>query len=359
MAVLDKESPETELPDSAEAEPSPPSPQPAALTRPASKSDPEADKAAKRKEHLERALKAIGRTLDGKAAPKDVDADEGAEASDDEEKDEAKADEPDKDTPKRIELDKLKSAKHVRKAKEQLKAERETLDKERREHKEKVAEDARINAAADREYGDIARASVAYKAKDYRTFAGALKKLCNGDDFTKVARNVYEATKDGMGVADLRHEITELRARLDAKTDGESKDKAQTEAQSDEKRERAQFEKRTKSHGLSELADSELNDEAFKLYYDSWDDDLEEYALTAKQAADKVLQKEQRRAERITGRRIVSRETPARREPRERETREPAGAEKPYAEMNKEEKRKWGLDMALRKTASSKRARGG
>src|SRR3972149_44195 len=222
MAVLDKESPETELPDSAEAEPSPPSPQPAALSRPASKSDPEADKAAKRKEHLERALKASGRTLDGKPAPKDVDADEGAEASDDEKKEGAKADEPDKAPPKRIELDKLKSAKHVRKAKEQLKAERETLDKERREHKEKVAEDARINAAA-------------------------------------------AAPRGGVGGADPRHEIPERRARLDAKTDGESKDKAQSEAQSDEKRERAQFEKRTKSHGLTELADSELNDEAFKL----------------------------------------------------------------------------------------------
>src|SRR3972149_12303339 len=156
MAVLDKESPETELPDSAEAEPPPPSHQPAALSRPASKNDPEADKAAKRKEHLERVLKASGRTLDGKPAPKDVDADEGAEASDDEEKEEAKEDGPDKDAPKRSELDKLKSAKHVRKAKEQLKTERETLDKERRDHKEKAAEDAGINAAAAREYGDIA-----------------------------------------------------------------------------------------------------------------------------------------------------------------------------------------------------------
>ena len=330
---------------------SPPSP---AAERPRPSSvDPAAQKAERRREHLERALKASGRSLDGKPVAKPEGDDE--PASDEEEKEEAKADEPDPDAPKRIDLDKVKNGKHVRKAKEQLASERKTLDDERKAHKEQVAEDARINAAADREYGHVAASAVAYRAKDYRKVAPALEKLY-GETFHKIARNIYEATKDGMPAADLRHEINELRARLDAKADGDTKDKAQTEAQADEKRERAAFEKRTKSHGLSELADTELNDEAFKLYYDSWDDDLEEYSLTPKAAADKVLAKEQRRAERLTGKRIVSRETP-RRETRERaETRETPAQTKPYSEMNKEERRTWALDMALRKTAQSKRA---
>lgn len=303
---------------------------------------------------MERALKASGRSLDGQAVAKPEDGEDDP-AETEAEPATAKA-EPDPDAPKRIDLDKVRKPEHVRKAKEQLANERKTLDEERKKHKDQVAEDARINAAADREYGHVAASAVAYRAKDYRKVASALEKLY-GEPFTKVARNIYEATKDGLPAADLRHEINELRARLDAKTDGDTKDKAQTEAQADEKRERSNFDKRTKSHGLSELADTELNDEAFKLYYDSWDDDLEEYSLTPKAAADKVLGKEQRRAERLTGRRIVSRETP-RRETRERaETRETPAQTKPYSEMNKEERRTWALDMALRKTAASKRAR--
>lgn len=302
---------------------------------------------------MERALKASGRTIDGKPAPKDEPDEEAEPDADDKEPAEAK--EPDKDAPKRIALDKIKNGAHVRKAKDQLKTERDDLDKRERAHKDKMAEDARINAAADREYGDMATAAVAYKAKDYRTTGAALKKLL-GDDLSTVMRNVYNATKDGMGVADLQHEVKELKALLLAKTDGDSKKEEATNESAEEKRERGNFDKRVKSHGLTEVQDSELNDEAFKLYYDSWDDQLEEYALTPKAAADKVLAKEQRRAERLTGRRIVPRETP-RREPREtRETTDKDTA-KPYADMSKDERRKWALDMALRKTEKSKRAR--
>ena len=227
------------------------------------------------------------------------------------------------------------------------------FEADRAAHAKQVAEDARINAAADAKYGDVAAAAVAYGQKDYRGTAKALENLFK-EPLNKVMRNIYEATKDGGATADLRHEIGDLKAEIKALREGGAKEKEQTEAKAKDTRERASFDKRVSGHGLTALGDTELSEEAYRIYRESWDPDLEEYSLTPKQCADRVLTREQKRAERITGRRVVARETP--RTSNVREFRAPTG-EKAYSSMSKEEKKKFHLDRALRQKDASKRER--
>lgn len=365
----DPDSPAESQPDSERATPSPPSPaeddKPAEAKPAGEKKDPEVIRLEKRKFHLDRALKASGRTADGKFAKreepeaKDDDAEEPDEKDEKDEPDEkepaAKLDKKTKETVD-AKVAKLKNGEHIRKAKDKLREEITALERDKAEHAKRVAEDARINDAADAKYGHVAAAAVAYARKDYRSVAPALEKLF-GDPLSKVMRNVYEATKDGASTADLRHEIGELKSEIKALREGTTADKTKAETEAKDKRERAAFDKRVASHGLTEIGDSELSAEAYKLYRDSWDADLEEYSLTPKQAADRVLSREQKRAERITGKRIVARETPRERSRDNVREFRPAEDSKQVSQMSKEEKRKYYLDRALRQTEASRRER--
>lgn len=305
---------------------------------------------------MERALAASGRTKDGKFAKRDEPEKDEEEA---EEKDDADQDEPaaklDKKARETVDakVDKLKNGEHLRKAKDKFKQELTAFERDRAEHAKRVSEDARINAAADEKYGHVAAAAVAYSRKDYRSVAPALEKLF-GEPLSKVMRNVYEATKDGASTADLRHEIGSLKEEIKALREGTTADKTKAETEAKDKRERAAFDKRVASHGLTEIGDSDLSNEAYQLYRDSWDAELEEYSLTPKQAADRVLIREQKRAERITGRRVVSRATPERGNVREFRAQSET---KQLSQMSKAEKSKYHLERALRQTEASKRER--
>lgn len=308
-------------------------------------------------------MKASGRAADGKFAKRDEPEAKDDDAEEPEEKDDPDEKEPaaklDKKTRETVDakVDKLKNGEHIRKAKDKLKEEMTAFERERADHAKRVAEDARINDAADAKYGHVAAAAVAYQRKDYRSVAPALEKLF-GEPLSKVMRNVYEATKDGASTADLRHEIGELKSEIKALREGTTADKTKAETEAKDKRERAAFDKRVASHGLTEIGDSELSAEAYKLYRDSWDADLEEYSLTPKQAADRVLSREQKRAERITGKRIVSRETPRERGSRDNVREFRAQAEtKQLSQMTAAEKKKYHLDRALRMTEAARRER--
>lgn len=356
-----QDSPEESQQDSAQAEPSPPSPpesedEKAPDTKPAAeKKDPEVIRKERRQFHLDRALRASGRDASGKFLPRETEAKPDA---DPDEKDEPEEKEPaaklDKATREKVDqrVDKLKNGEHLRKAKDKFKEEVAAFERDKAAHAKQVAEDARINAAADERYGDAAAAAVAYAKKDYRSVRPALERLFK-EDLSKVMRNVYEATKDGTATADLRHEIGELKATIKSLVDGTTAEKTKAETETKDKRERAAFDKRVASHGLTEIGDTDLSDEAYRLYRDSWDAELEEYSLSPKQAADRVLAREQKRAERITGRKVVPRETPR---SNVREFRAPA-EQKQLSQMTGPEKKKYHLDRALRETEARKRER--
>lgn len=328
----------------------------------ADKKDPEVTRLERRKFHLDRALKASGRSADGKftraeAKPDEDDSEETEVDAEEAEEAEGKPTKLDAKTRAEVDakVDKLKNGKHVRIAKDKLREQITKFEADKAAHAKQVAEDARINAAADSKYGAMAAAVVSYGNKDYRGTSAALEKLF-GEPLNKVMRNIYDATKDGAASADLRHEIGELKSELRALREGGAKEKEQAENKAKDTRERASFDKRVSGHGLTALGDTELSDEAYRTYRESWDPDLEEYSLTPKQCADRVLTREQKRAERITGRRVVARETPARGGSNVREFRAPTG-EKAYSSMNKEEKRKFHMDRALRQAEASKRER--
>lgn len=337
----------SEAPQDSPAEPRPEAP-PSLSSRSESERKDEkasdASKLEKRREHLERALKASGKAPEPKGdADPDADADpEEADTKDPDEKDEDKDAKPDP-------LDKIKNGKHVRIATKKLKEERAAFAAEKATFAQEQAREAQINAAATREYGPIAEAAAAYARKDYRSTATALKRLFK-DDFPQIARNIWNATKDGMPVEDLRMKVRELEEKLQGTTQKIETEKVETTKADENKQLRASFDKRTKGHELARIDDDgELRGAAFKAYQDSWDPDLEEHTLTPKQAADQVLEKQRTRAAKLTGKRIVARETP-------RETRAPREV-KSSKDMTPAEKRQYHLDRALRTSQATARER--
>lgn len=202
-----------------------------------------------------------------------------------------------------------------------------------------------------KEFGPIVTGRNQYASKDYRG-AKATVEAFFGDKFENISRNLWNATKDGMATADLRHEIETLKAKL---AEGEKKSTEQKEAETKAtavKQERADFAKALKAHPLFETGDEELQTRAYQKWKDSWDEDLGEYSLSKKKAADQVYNAELERAQRLTGKRpraaAPTRET--------RETRDPE-QRKPTKEMDPKDKRKYHLERALRQTAASKRER--
>ena len=353
--VSEAADPEAQAPEPQAAEPpeAAASPRPAASGKASGKS-PEEQKAEKRREHLARALKASGRTLDGKPAKEETEKPDDAEDDDAEDDDAAEKDPPEKETAaeksaRLAKLDKVKSHKHLAKALERHKAEVTDLEERERKHREQQAKDDRINAAVTREYGPFAEARAAYQRKDYRGTAQALKGLL-GDDFPQIARNIWNATKDGMATADLRQELEMVKAKLVEKESKSTETEQQSAKATEQKQLRATFDKRIKGHDLAAAGDEELLNEAFEKWRSSWDEDLGEYALSGKKAADFVLEKHRKRAEKLTGKRSASRS------PSARETKE-TGPGKPLREMSKEEKRKYHLERALRQTQATRRER--
>lgn len=188
-----------------------------------------------------------------------------------------------------------------------------------------------------------------YKAKDYRG-AKATMEAFFGDKLENITRNMWNATKDGMATADLRHEIESLKAKL---KEGEQKSTQQKESEAKataDKQSRADFGKALKAHPLFTTGDEELQSRAHDLWRDSWDPDLEEHSLSKKKAADQIYNAELERAQRLTGKRP--------RQPVARETRDRGEVtEKPLREMDRKGKQKYHLERALRQTGASKRER--
>lgn len=225
------------------------------------------------------------------------------------------------------------------------------LDERERKHREQQAKDDRINAAVTREYGPFAEARVAYRdRKDYRGAKAAIEGIF-GDKFETIARNFYNVSKDGAATADLQQQVRELKEKLIERETKTAETEQATAKATETKQQRATFDKRIKGHELAATGDEELLTEAFEKWRASWDEDLGEYALSGKKAADFVLDKHRKRAEKLTGKRAAPRAGAT------RETRDPVGASKPLREMSKEEKRKYHLDRAMRQTNASRRER--
>lgn len=194
----------------------------------------------------------------------------------------------------------------------------------------------------------MAQARIDYAKKDYRTSKAAVEHLFQ-DKFENIARNFWNASKDGLATADLQYKVKELEEKLSTRDQQVAKEKETEQATTESRQLRATFDKALKAHPLIVAGDPELTQKAFDKWHDSWDEDLEEYSLSKKKAADQVYQTELERAQRLTGKRVrvASRETPDRRD----------ASTKPLREMTREEKRKHHLDRAMRQTASARRDR--
>jgi len=306
-----------------------------------------ADREERRKAHFERALAAAGKAPAAKTNEEDdADPDETTDPADVP----TEKDETDEEKSERLaKLDKLKSHKHLAKAKDSLAGEIKKFEDERKEFERDRVKQQRINDAATEAYGPIVVGREQYKAKDYRGAKATLESFF-GDKIENITRNIWNSTKDGMATADLNYKVAELEKRL-AERDKQTTElkEAETKATA-EKQDRADFGKALKAHPLFGSGDEELQARAYDKWKASWDPDLEEYALSKKKAADQIYQAELERAQRLTGKRPRPAAT--------RETRD-RGVEstKPLREMSREEKRKAHLDRALRETASARRER--
>jgi hypothetical protein len=341
-------SPEAPASDPPEAEVRPDFSDPAPEPRSRQSVDPKAAEASReerRKAHFERALKAAGKAPAETADESEDEPTETAEADGD--KDEAE--ETDEQKSERLsKLDKLKSHKHLAKAKEKLTEEVKALDKRERDLEKQRAQDQRINDAVTKEYAPMAQARADYAKKDYRTSKAAVEHLF-GDKFENIARNFWNASKDGLATADLQYKVKELEEKLSKTVEQTTKEKEIEQKTAESRQLRATFDKALKAHPLLVAGDPELTQKAFDKWHDSWDEDLEEYSLSKKKAADQVYQTELERAQRLTGKRArpATRETPERRE----------SSTKPLREMSREEKRKHHLERALRQTGAARRDR--
>lgn len=301
----------------------------------------DASREERRKAHFDRALKAAGKATE----PDPEEPDEEADTEADKDKEET----PEEKSARLSKLDKVKSHKHLDKAKTALAEEAKVLDKRERDQEKQRLQDQRINDAVTKEYGPIAQARVDYGKKDFRGSKAAIELLFN-DKFENIARNFWNASKDGMATADLNHKVAQLEAKLAERDQKTTADKETETKTAESKQLRSTFDKALKAHPLLVAGDAELAQKAYDLWHASWDEDLGEYSLSKKKAADQVYQAELERAQRLTGKRP---RPPATRETSER--RETSA--KPLREMTREEKQKHHLDRALRQTGAARRDR--
>lgn len=187
----------------------------------------------------------------------------------------------------------------------------------------------------------------AYHSGDKQAGARALELLLR-KPLATVMRDFYDHVKTGPAVSNLERENAELKTRLDKL---EGKAPAGKPGESDKKGDAtklATFGKAYQKHPLAKLdEDNELRDRAFKVYVDSWDPDLEAYGMSRKEAMDKVLAKEKKRAERLAGK------GSGRKQDGILGGAPPAGTQKAYKDMSKDERRAYDTQRALGKSKAS------
>lgn len=305
----------------------------------------DASREERRKAHFERALAAAGKTP---AAADEPEAEADPEEADEPAEAKADAEETEEEKSERLaKLDKVKSHKHLAKAKESLAGEVKKLEEREKEFERDRAKQQRINDAATEAYGPIVVGREQYKNKDYRGAKATLESFF-GDKIENITRNIWNSTKDGMAVGDLNYKVAQLEKQLAEKDQQTTQQKEAEQKATADKQSRADFAKALKTHPLIVSGDEELQARAHDKWKESWDEDLGEHSLSKKKAADLVYQAELERAARLTGKRPRPAGT---RETRERDT-EPT---KQFKDMSREEKRKLHLDRALRQTAANKR----
>lgn len=245
-----------------------------------------------------------------------------------------------------------RSPKHVRQMLKKLDAAAAKLNRERDEHGSRrtleAAEDANRLARANEKFGPIAQAISDYGHGNKGAALIAIEKMFK-KPFATIARDLYEESREGATVAELKRDLAAVQAELASRKTGEKEATDKAAKEGAEKKSRETFDKKIKGHGLhSRDEDNELADRAFKLYRESWDEDLDDYAMTPKQAADKVLERETKRSARILG------SAP---KPRAGETNERPSADPPKARsaMSKEERREADKKAAIARVDAGKR----
>lgn len=199
------------------------------------------------------------------------------------------------------------------------------------------------------QFAPVAEGIAKAQAGDWRGFNKHFESTY-GVPFAKAAREIWNATKDGQSTADLRAELAEVKKLLTDRGEsaggkvGAKPAKAEAPATGGSDESRAEFDSKLTKHPMHQL-DDKLADEAFAVYSDSWDDDLEEHSMTPRQAADQVTRAARERAARILGTKLPS------------DKPKPVPVETEYRNMSKEDKRKFALKRALRDRERDERSR--
>lgn len=170
--------------------------------------------------------------------------------------------------------------------------------------------------------------------------------------FSTIAREFYDEIKQGPAIGNMERQLAAVTAELAELKGGKAK-VGETPA-ADSKEDVAKMAKAFGKHPLAKLedrGDDSLQRRAFKTWKESWDPDLETHAITRKQALDEVLEREQKRAARLTGRR--ERNNDAAKGSKRGNGNESAGG-KAYKDMSKEEKRAYDAQEAVRVSDRSK-----
>lgn len=217
-------------------------------------------------------------------------------------------------------------------------------------HEKDLGEERKLLDRGYAELNPIVRAMNAHAQGNKKAAVQAIQ-LMFKKSFAEIAREYYDDFKTPAAVTAMERENTELRARVE-KLEGKGKagDQEQQQAPADDREARAKMAKAFAKHPLAKLEDRDddsLQQRAFKVWHKSWDADLQTHSLTRKQALDQVLQKEQKRAERLSK---GGKSSSGKGERREQEAPE----QKAYKDMTKEERRAYDTRQAIAASESSK-----
>jgi hypothetical protein len=179
----------------------------------------------------------------------------------------------------------------------------------------------------------------AYHSGDKQAGARALELLLR-KPLATVMRDFYDHVKTGPAVSNLETKVAELEAKL---ADKSGKGKTAEPDKKADATKLATFGKAYQKHPLAKLdEDNELRDRAFKVHEESWDADLEAYGMSRKEAMDKVLAKEKKRAERLAGKGKAA--APA---------ATSANGQKAYKDMTKTERLSYDTQLAVSRSKAS------
>jgi hypothetical protein len=243
-------------------------------------------------------------------------------------------------------LSKIKNGKQLRKAIAKHARDVKAHQDEVAKSQGSAAEQAKMVADARKDLGPIAETIAASTKGDWRGVRRALDKMFeHAGGWQGAAKELWNVSKDGAATADLRHQVAELEKRLEAK-EGKGKDDEPGDAPEGTMK-RSSFDRKLKNHKLADVdEDGDLLGEAWDRFEKSWDDDLETYGMTPKEAADAVLKREQRRAAKLTGKRAKP-DAPAK-----GDGDEPA---KPLSKMTRDERNDYFMKRAIRMSEAEKR----